>query len=92
MLELISILIQFLQLYQMILVVRIILTWFPAVRWYDQPWRFLAQITDPVMEPFRRLIPPIGGIDLSPILLFFAIGLLQKLLQILAQGFVTTSF
>ena len=57
-------------LYKLILIARILLTWLPAINWYNQPFRFLAAVTDPVMEPFRRLIPPIGGIDFSPILLF----------------------
>lgn len=73
-------LITFIGLYKMILIARILLTWLPAINWYNQPFRFLAAVTDPVMAPFRRLIPPIGGIDFSPILLFFALELLQKAL------------
>ncbi|HEY9746337.1 MAG TPA: YggT family protein [Oculatellaceae cyanobacterium] len=73
-------LIAFINLYKLILVARILLTWLPGINWYNQPFRFLAAVTDPVMEPFRRLIPPIGGIDFSPILLFFALELLQKAL------------
>lgn len=73
-------LIAFINLYKMVLIARILLTWLPGINWYNQPFRFLSAITDPVMEPFRRLIPPIGGIDFSPMLLFFALELLQQAL------------
>ena len=42
--------------------------------------RLVWQLTDPVMAPFRRFIPPLGGLDFSPIFIFIAIGLLQNLL------------
>jgi YggT family protein len=73
-------LIAFISLYKMILIARILLTWLPGINWYNQPFRFLAAITDPVMEPFRRLIPAVAGIDFSPMLLFFALELLQRAL------------
>jgi YggT family protein len=69
-------LVKFLELYSYLLLARILLSWFPAINWYNQPWRALSEVTDPVMEPFRRLIPPIGGLDLSPIVLFFILNLL----------------
>ena len=72
--------------YKYILIARILLTWLPSVNWYNQPFRFLREVTDPVMEPFRRLIPPIGGIDLSPMLLFFLLNIVQQGLQNMAPG------
>lgn len=39
--------------------------------------RTLDALTEPVFRPVRRLIPPIGGLDLSPIFVLLAIGLLQ---------------
>ena len=44
------------------------------------------QITEPVMAPFRKLIPPMGGLDLSPILLFVLINVLQIALRHMAQS------
>jgi len=41
----------------------------------------LYQITEPVMAPFRKLIPPLGGLDLSPILVFLSINVLEVLLR-----------
>lgn len=46
----------------------------------------LRQFTEPVMAPFRKLIPAIGGIDLSPILLFITIQVLQIALGHAAQA------
>jgi len=39
--------------------------------------RTLDAITDPVFRQFRRLIPPIGGLDISPVFVLLVIGLLQ---------------
>ncbi len=76
--DLLAVLIQLIGFYKLILVARILLTWLPSINWYNQPFRFLRTITDPVMEPFRRLIPPLGGMDFSPLLLFFVLDLLQR--------------
>jgi len=39
--------------------------------------RFLDAITDPIFRRIRRIIPPIGGLDLSPVFVLLAIALLQ---------------
>jgi YggT family protein len=44
----------------------------------------LYQLTEPVMAPFRRIIPPMGGLDLSPILVFVVINVIQIALGHLA--------
>lgn len=66
----------FLQIYLILLFIRILLSWFPNISWYDPPFSFLSQLTDPYLNIFRSFIPPLGGIDFSPIL---AILLLQFL-------------
>ena len=50
----------------MLVFVWCLLSWFPNIRWYDQPFRSLDQMVQPIVAPFRKLIPPISGIDLSP--------------------------
>jgi YggT family protein len=68
-----------LQLYLYALFARIILSWFPISG--QSPlasvYRFLYTITEPVLAPIRRLIPPIGmggmGLDLSPIVVLIAL-------------------
>ncbi|MEM0951089.1 MAG: YggT family protein [Cyanobacteria bacterium P01_H01_bin.74] len=76
-----SFLITFIEVYKMVLLARILLTWLPSINWYNQPFQFLRDVTDPVMDPFRRLIPPLGGLDLSPILLFIVLNILQGLIR-----------
>ena len=67
----------FFQIIYWIMIARILLTWFPNLDWYAQPFRALKEITDPILEPFRRIIPPIGGLDLSPIVAFLALSALN---------------
>jgi len=41
-------------------------------------WRILNQVTEPILSPIRRIIPPMGGLDLSPIIVFVIIFFLQS--------------
>ena len=69
----------FLYLYSMLLIVRILLTWFQGMDWANQIAGFLSPITDPYLNIFRSFIPPIGGLDLSPILAIFCIQIISGL-------------
>ncbi len=72
-------------LYIILLFIRILMSWIaPRANWYNQPLKFLYDITEPLMEPFRRIIPPLGGIDFSPIVLFILLSFLQNILINLA--------
>lgn len=42
--------------------------------------KLLRRATDPVMQPIRKYVPPIGGIDLTPIIVIFGIFLLERLI------------
>lgn len=79
----ITILGNFLQIYIAILTVRVLATWF-IQDWSGQPWATLAQLTDPYLNLFRQVIPPVGGLDLSPILAFLLLSFLQQGLQAVA--------
>jgi YggT family protein len=70
----------FLNIYLAIIFVRLLLTWFPNIDWMQQIVGFLSPVTDPYLNLFR-FVPPIGSIDLSPIIAIFA---LQFLMQALA--------
>ena len=63
--------------YTVLIFIRLVSSWFPA--WQGHRFvRFAAFYTDPYLNVFRRIIPPIGGLlDLSPILAFFALRLLE---------------
>jgi YggT family protein len=67
-------------LYLLVLIARAILSWFPL-----SPGsalipvvNFLHVLTEPVLQPFRRIIPPLGGFDLSFIVVFFLIEIVQR--------------
>lgn len=78
---LITTLITFVSFYSYLLIIRVLLTWFPTINWYNQPFAALAQITDPYLNLFRSIIPPLGGMDFSPILAFLALNLVSGLLS-----------
>ena len=53
-------------LLQLLVLVWCLLSWFPNIRWYDQPFKTLDMIVQPIVGPFRKIIPAIGNIDISP--------------------------
>lgn len=59
--------------------IRVILSWVNPDP-YNPAVELLKRLTDPVMRPAQRLLPPIGGIDLSPMLVMIGLVLLQMLL------------
>lgn len=79
----VEILSTFIQLYSFLLIIRILLTWFPTINWYNQPFSALSQVTDPYLNLFRSIIPPLGGIDFSPILAFLVLNLVSSGIQML---------
>lgn len=67
-------------LIKLILIIRILLSWFPNINWWNQPFKFIREVTEPVLEPFRRLIPPVAGFDLSPLVIFILLDVLENIL------------
>ena len=74
------------QLYVLLLVVRVVMSWFPisANGPAETVAGFLYMVTDPVLVPLRRLLPPVRmgamALDLSPIVAFFALTVLRGIL------------
>jgi YggT family protein len=67
-------------LYSFVVLASVLLSWFPAAR--DNPLaRFIESATEPVFERIRRVIPPAGGFDLSPMLVLFALQMLRRVLR-----------
>lgn len=65
------------------LIIRVFMSWVPHDR-YHPVIEFLYKITDPMLKPFQNLIPPNKmGIDLSPILAFFSLGIIQRFIYFL---------
>jgi YggT family protein len=78
-----NVLYRFIGIYTVLLIVRILLSWFQTADWANQAISFLSPVTDPYLNIFRSFIPPLGGIDLSPML---AIFLLQIVGNVIAGG------
>lgn len=64
-------------IYTILLFAYAIVSWFPDLR--RGRWvYYLASIIDPVLIPIRRVVPPVGGLDLAFLILFFALQLLVR--------------
>ena len=50
----------------------------------DAVWRIVNQVTEPILRPIRRIVPPVGGLDLSPIIVFVIIFFLQNWISSMA--------
>ena len=65
-----------LAIFSLMVFMRIVFSW--AVSSANRVLRFLIRVTEPVMGPFRRLIPPLGMLDISPIVVLLLISLFQR--------------
>jgi len=67
---------------------RIVLTWYPQADLKKFPFNIVAVPTEPFLAPTRKLIPPIGGVDISPIIWVGIFSLIRELL-LGQQGLLT---
>ena len=67
---------------------RIVLTWYPQVDLSKGPWPLVAWPTEPVLSLSRRVIAPIGGVDVTPVIWVGLVSLLRELL-VGQQGLIT---
>ena len=67
-------------LLQMLIMARVVLSWVPHNP-YNQLIQLLYQVTEPILRPIRDTLPvQSGGIDFSPIVVFFLLGFAKKIL------------
>lgn len=64
-----------LAVYSMLIVIRIIFSW--GMSYGNRLMRFLIRVTEPILMPFRRIIPPVGRFDISPIIVLLILQLFQ---------------
>ena len=76
--------------YLFVLFIRVLVSWFPNMAG-NPVIGGAASITDPYLNIFRGVIPPIGGIDLSAILAFITLNLLESLLTASSAQFQAMS-
>ena len=78
-----------LQLYVWLIIAAAILSWLIAFNVVNTRndvvravWDFLHRITEPVLRPIRSILPNLGGIDISPIILLLIIFFIQRVIQL----------
>jgi len=77
----------FFQVYLLMLFARILGSWLPELQQY-RVMAFVSFYTDPYLNFFRRFIPPLGMFDLSPIIAFLCLGVIEQFIK----GLVLTLF
>jgi YggT family protein len=84
-----------LQLYTYLIIASAILSWLVAFNVVNvrndvvrSIWRFLDAVTEPALRPIRRILPNLGGIDISPVILILLIIFLQNLIARLMQQYI----
>jgi YggT family protein len=72
----------------LLFILRIVLTWYPQADLNRLPFNLVAWPTEPFLVPIRKVIPPLGGVDISPII---GVGLCTLLREVLLgqQGILT---
>ena len=79
------ILLLLLRVYSWVLLARALVSWIPNLDPYNPAVQVLYQVTEPVLEPIRKIIPPLGGMmDISILVAFFAIIVLEQILRSIA--------
>ena len=64
----------------LLFIFRIILTWYPQVNLESFPFKLISLPTEIFLIPTRKIVPPIGGVDISPIIWVGILTLLRELL------------
>jgi YggT family protein len=83
-----ALLIAILDIYKWIVIAAVIVSWLTAFNVINQYnnlvrtlLRMLIALTEPVFRPIRKIIPPMGGLDLSPLIVFLIIWFLEYSIQ-----------
>jgi YggT family protein len=64
----------------LLFIFRIVLTWYPQAELLKFPFNLVYWPTEPFLIPVRKVVPPIGGVDISPIIWVGIVSLLRELL------------
>ena len=72
--------------YYLLIIIRIFLSWIPSIDWQTQPFFWIRSVTDPFLNIFRGIIPPIGMLDISPIIAIILLQILNRVICGFLQG------
>jgi YggT family protein len=61
-------------------IIRIVLTWYPQINLNSFPWNLAAWPTEPFLVLTRKIVPPLGGVDITPIIWVGICSLLREIL------------
>jgi YggT family protein len=61
-----------------LLIARVVISWIPGVDVSHPAVRVIYRVTAPILDPIRRIIPPIGGLDFSPWIAILLLSLVQR--------------
>ena len=77
----------FITVYVLLIVAYIITSWIrlPYSPWLNRIQRFLYDVCEPWLRLFRRILPPLGPLDLSPIIAIFALGAVDYLVTLILE-------
>jgi YggT family protein len=75
-------------LFTLLFIFRIVLTWYPQLQLTQFPWNIIYLPTEPLLAPTRKIITPLGGVDITPIVWVGIITLLREIL-LGQQGLLT---
>ncbi|HEY0722436.1 MAG TPA: YggT family protein, partial [Pyrinomonadaceae bacterium] len=86
------ILLGFLSIYSLLILVRVIFSW-AMLSYSNRLMRFLIDVTEPLLGPLRRVVPMLGRFDISPIVAFLLLWLLQSaVIGTLLRGAIFRTF
>ena len=78
----------FIYVYVLVIFVYILTSWIrlPYSPWMNRAQRFLYDVCDPYLRLFRRILPPLGPLDLSPVVAVIVLFLIMRLLDALLES------
>jgi YggT family protein len=74
------------QVYEFLVLIRVLLTWV-NINPFHPAIQLLNQVTDPILKPIRRFVPPVGGtLDLSPVVALILLEITQRVVVSILSG------
>lgn len=70
-------------MFYILIILRIFMSWIPSIDWEQQPIKFIREVTDSYLDIFRKFIPPLGGLDFSPIIAIIVLQIIQGMITMI---------
>jgi YggT family protein len=84
-----------LDLYKIVIIAAAVMSWLIAFNvvnvrndFVRSVWSLLVALTEPLLRPIRRMLPNTGGVDISPVVLFLAILLVEEIIRLYIYPYV----